>query len=72
MDLKNRTGSNKFQLFDDTFLLLSPSWLTLNRIVLSWCSEDHEDEAGRAAKGFHLGPARGDTEAEGDEVPEGE
>ncbi|KXG29461.1 hypothetical protein SORBI_3004G039000 [Sorghum bicolor] len=34
--------------------------------------EDHEDEAGRAAKGFHVGPARGDAEAEGDEAPEGE
>lgn len=40
--------------------------------VLACSSEDSEDEAGRAAKGLSLGPARGVAEAEGHEAPEGE
>jgi hypothetical protein len=59
-----------YELINRMFDLSSP--LLLSCVILACFSEDYEDEAGRAAKGFHLRPARGDAEAEGHETPEGE
>ena len=56
----------------ESFVWSHQSIIASDGFVLSCRSEGHEDEAGRAAEGLRVGPACGDTEAEGDEAPEGE
>lgn len=68
---QNTQFPNIFSAFIHVWLYQSTNMLTAFLILL-WSSEGPEDEAGRAAKGLGVGPARGDAEAEGHEAAEGE